>query len=75
MILNIGFLQCEQFLETNEDEINSWYFGEQSKVLQAYLCPQVLKDSKCLSEPYGENIKSEESSEKAKGDTANKIEL
>ncbi|XP_076057044.1 FGF signaling regulator protein canopy b [Oratosquilla oratoria] len=50
-------VQCETFVEDNEEMINDWYFGNQEQSLQKSVCPAVLKDAKCLQEPYGEDIK------------------
>jgi len=58
--------QCEQFVEDNEDDITDWYFGAQAQTLQSAICEKVLADRKCLSEPYGETIKAEAESNKAK---------
>lgn len=52
--------QCEQFIEDHEDAISSWYFGDQTKSLQSTVCKKTLKEKKCLSEPYGEDITAEE---------------
>ncbi|KAL7638641.1 UNVERIFIED_CONTAM: hypothetical protein RMT77_011213 [Armadillidium vulgare] len=70
--------QCEQFLEDHEELINNWYFGDQHSSLQSHVCESILKDKKCLSEPYGEEISSSDS-EKDQGssdpDTREKSEL
>ncbi|KAG7172699.1 canopy 4-like [Homarus americanus] len=51
--------QCEGFIEDYEDDINEWYFGEQATNLQEAVCRKVLKNKKCLTEPFGENVKSD----------------
>ncbi|XP_071527383.1 protein canopy 4 [Panulirus ornatus] len=51
--------QCEGFIEDYEEEINQWYFGEQKSGLQEAVCQKVLRDKKCLSESFGEDITNE----------------
>ncbi|XP_045591945.1 protein canopy 4 [Procambarus clarkii] len=53
--------QCEGFIEDYEDDINDWYFGDQETGLKESVCLKVLEDKKCLSEPFGEDIKSDSS--------------
>lgn len=48
-------------MEDNEEIINSWYFGDQGSPLQKHVCESILEDKKCLSEPYGEEVSSEDS--------------
>ncbi|XP_042866565.1 protein canopy homolog 4-like [Penaeus japonicus] len=60
--------QCEQFIEDYEDDISDWYFGDQAISLQVTVCKKVLKEKKCLSEPYGEDITSEEQAKEKEGD-------
>jgi len=74
-------LQCDQFLEDNEDNINDWYFNQEKpgvSGLQETVCTKTLSnaDAKCLSEPYGETIKSPqtESKEEAKSNGKRKGE-
>ena len=68
--------QCEQFVETNEEAITDWYFGDRTTTtmgLQETLCPSLLKDISCLTEPYGELVPSDSQEEQKgnrKGDTA-----
>ncbi|CAL4061091.1 unnamed protein product, partial [Meganyctiphanes norvegica] len=45
---------CETFIEDNEDDVNSWYFGTQENSLQDALCQRIVKNKICLSEPYGQ---------------------
>ena len=73
-------VQCEQFVEDNEDNISEWYFSEvQLAGLQESLCPAILDDASCLSEPYGELVPSPKEETPAntnrKGETAKNIEL
>lgn len=53
--------QCETFIEDYEDNINDWYFGEQKSNLQETVCSRVVEDTKCLTEPNGEDVKIESS--------------
>lgn len=64
--------QCEGFVEDNEEVISDWYFGDQGDTLQEAVCSQVLREHQCLTEPYGEDVKSPPSpkGQGAKGDSA-----
>ena len=57
--------QCEQFIEDNEELINDWYFGDQTTLLQNQICHKVLKESQCLLEPYGEDVKEDPKGDKS----------
>lgn len=62
-------LQCESLLETNEGDIEDWYFNLQGQVpLKQYLCSErVLKgeDDSCLHE----DLKADKKKPKQKGET------
>lgn len=60
--------QCEALLDEFEDDIESWYFGEQDTSLQSYLCEGIIlkdEDQSCLTEVFTES----------KGDDDTKDEL
>ncbi|KAF2356673.1 protein of unknown function DUF3456 [Trinorchestia longiramus] len=63
--------QCEQFLEDQEEKITAWYFSNppDGSDLQVALCPTVVKNTTCLSEPYGEMVPSQDTEASASSKT------